>query len=140
MTFFEMTGTVIRSLFKKPATLMYPVRPGKKSSLSRGHVTIDPENCILCRSCQRKCLTGAICVEVKEKSWQIDRLRCVVCNACVDVCPTKCLTMDTQYTPPMTTRAGIYKTPVAGPKKKVPAATAPATPVGGAPVAEPAKE
>jgi ech hydrogenase subunit F len=122
MTFFEMTGTVIRSLLKKPATLMYPVRPAKKVSLSRGHVTIDPENCILCRSCVRKCPTGAICVEVKEKTWQIDRLRCVVCNACVDVCPTKCLTMDTQYTAPMITRAGIWKTPVAGPKKKVPVA------------------
>jgi ech hydrogenase subunit F len=140
MTFFEMTGTVIRSLFKKPATLMYPVRPGKKSSLSRGHVTIDPENCILCRSCQRKCPTGAICVEAKEKTWQIDRLRCVVCNACVDVCPTKCLTMDTQYTPPMTSRAGIYRTPVAGPKKKAPAATVPAAPAGGAPAAELAEE
>jgi len=128
MTFFEMTGTVIRSLFKKPATLMYPVKPGKKTPLSRGHVTIDPENCILCRSCQRKCPTGALCVEVKEKTWQIDRLRCVVCNACVEVCPTHCLTMDTQYTPPMTTRAGIWKTPVAGPKKKAPAAAVPVTP------------
>ena len=140
MTFFEMTGTVIRSLFKKPATLMYPVRPGKKMSLSRGHVTIDAENCILCRSCQRKCPTGAICVEVKEKAWQIDRLRCVVCNACVDVCPTKCLTMDTQYTPVMTSRAGIYKTPVAGPKKKAPVAAAPAAPAAETAPAEPAKE
>jgi ech hydrogenase subunit F len=128
MTFFEMTGTVIRSLLKKPATLMYPVKPGKKMSLSRGHVTIDPENCILCKSCQRKCPTGAICVEVKEKTWQIDRLRCVVCNACVEACATKCLVMDTQYTPPMTTRAGFYKTPVAGPKKKPPAAPATGAP------------
>jgi hypothetical protein len=35
--------------------------------------------------------------------------------------------MDTQYTAPMTTRAGIWKTPVAGPKKKVPAAEAAGT-------------
>ena len=35
-------------------------------------------------------------MEVKEKTWQIDRLRCVVCDCCVEVCPTKCLTMDTQ--------------------------------------------
>ena len=68
--------------------------------------------------CQRKCPTQAICVEPKEKTWQIDRLRCIVCNCCVEVCPTKCLAMDTQYTAAMTTRAGILKVTVAGPKKK----------------------
>jgi formate hydrogenlyase subunit 6/NADH:ubiquinone oxidoreductase subunit I len=122
MTFFEMTKTVIRSLFSRPATLMYPAKPAKKTALSRGHVSINPEGCITCRSCQRKCPTGAICVEVKEKTWEIDNMRCVVCSACVDVCPTKCLTMETQYRAPITTRGARNKFPVAGPKKKEPAA------------------
>jgi ech hydrogenase subunit F len=109
MTYFEMTKTVVKSLFSRPATLMYPAKPAKRTNLTRGHVTINPDGCITCRSCQRKCPTQAICVEPKEKTWQIDRLRCIVCNCCVEVCPTKCLAMDTQYTAAMTTRAGILK-------------------------------
>ena len=115
-----MAKTVINSLFSRPATLMYPARPAKRTAVTRGHIIIDPANCITCRSCQRKCPTGAICVEVKEKTWQIDRLRCVICNSCVDVCPTKCLSMDPAYPKALTSRGGIYKIAVAGPKKKEP--------------------
>jgi ech hydrogenase subunit F len=122
MTLFEMTKTVLKSLFSRPATLMYPVKPAKKTSLSRGHVSINPAGCITCRSCQRKCPAGAICVDVKEKSWQIDNMRCVVCSVCVEVCPTKCLTMETQYRKALTARGGLDKYTVAGPKKKEPAA------------------
>ncbi len=133
MTYFEMTKTVIKSLFSRPATLMYPAKPAKKTSLTRGHVCIDPEKCIACGSCQRKCPTQAICVVMKEKTWQIDRLRCIVCNCCVEVCPTKCLSMDTQYTAVMTVHGGLYKVTVAGPKKKEPA---PAGAEGAKPVKE----
>ena len=121
MAYFEMTKTMLKSLFSRPATLMYPAKPAKKYSLTRGHVTIEPEKCIACGSCRRKCPTQAICVEPKEKTWEIDRLRCIVCACCVEVCPTKCLAMDTQYTAAMTTRGGLYKVTVAGPKKKEPA-------------------
>ena len=122
MSYFKMTKTVIKSLFSRPATLMYPAKPAKKTALTRGHVTINPDGCITCKSCQRKCPAQAIVVEVKEKTWEIDRLRCIVCNCCVEVCPTKCLAMDTQYTAAMTTRSGHYKVTVAGPKKKEPVA------------------
>jgi len=124
MTIFQMTKTVLKSLFSRPATLMYPAKPAKKTPLTRGHVEIDPAKCITCRMCQRKCPTGAICVEVKEKTWQIDNMRCVVCAICVDTCPTKCLTMDTQYRPAMTARGGLGKLAVAGPKKREPGADA----------------
>jgi ech hydrogenase subunit F len=124
MTFFQMTKTVIKNLFSRPATLMYPAKPAKKTPLTRGHVKINPDGCITCHSCQRKCPTQAICVEVKEKTWQIDQMRCVVCSVCVDVCPTKCLTMDTQYRPAMTARGGLEKFTVAGSKKKEPAPAA----------------
>jgi formate hydrogenlyase subunit 6/NADH:ubiquinone oxidoreductase subunit I len=126
MSLFQMTKTVLRSLFTRPATLMYPAKPAKKTSATRGHVEINPDGCITCRSCQRKCPTQAICVEVKEKTWQIDQMRCVVCAVCVDVCPTKCLRMDNQYRPAMTARGGLEKFTVAGPKKKEPVASAPA--------------
>jgi len=123
MTLFENTKIVLRSLFNRPATLMYPVKPAKKTANTRGHVTINPAGCITCRTCQRKCPTQAISVDVKEKTWEIDNMRCVVCAVCVDTCPTKCLTMDNQYRPAMTARGGIEKVTVAGPKKKEPAVT-----------------
>lgn len=124
MTILQMAVTVIKSAISRPATLMYPARPAKRTPETRGHIVIDPEHCITCRSCQRKCPTGAICVEVKEKTWQIDRMRCVICNSCGDACPTKCLTMDPAYPEAMTARDGIYKVAVAGPKKKEPAPAA----------------
>lgn len=122
MSLLKMTKTVLISLFSRPVTLMYPVRPAKSTTLTRGHIRIDPDRCITCRSCQRKCPTGAICVEVKEKTWQIDKMRCVICNSCVDVCPTKCLSMDPRYPKALTARGGKYKVTVAGPKKKEPVA------------------
>jgi formate hydrogenlyase subunit 6/NADH:ubiquinone oxidoreductase subunit I len=124
MAILKMAATAIKSLFSRPATLMYPARPAKRTPATRGHIVIDPANCITCRSCQRKCPTGAICVEVKEKTWQIDRMRCVICNSCGDVCPTKCLSMDPAYPPALTARGGVYKVTVAGPKKKEPATPA----------------
>ena len=127
MTFFQNTRTVLKSLFSRPSTLMYPAKPAKKTENTRGHVTINPAGCITCRTCQRKCPTQAIVVDVKEKTWQIDNMRCVVCAVCVDTCPTKCLKMETQYRPAMTARGGVEKFIVAGPKKKEPAA-APAQP------------
>jgi ech hydrogenase subunit F len=131
MVILKMAATAIKSLFSRPATLMYPARPAKRTSATRGHIVIDPANCITCRSCQRKCPTGAICVEVKEKTWQIDRMRCVTCNSCGDVCPTKCLTMDPAYTAALTARGGVYKVAVAGPKKKEPAPAAAESPKTG---------
>jgi formate hydrogenlyase subunit 6/NADH:ubiquinone oxidoreductase subunit I len=55
----------------------------------------------------KKCPAQAICVQPKEKTWEIDRLRCVVCNSCVEVCPVKCLSMDTQYIPAMGVHSGL---------------------------------
>jgi formate hydrogenlyase subunit 6/NADH:ubiquinone oxidoreductase subunit I len=105
MAFFENTKTAIRMLLSRPATILYPGQPAKKSPLSRGHVTIDESRCISCGTCQRKCPSQAIVLNKEGKTWQIDRLRCVVCNSCVDTCPVKCLFMDTQYSSPVTARS-----------------------------------
>ncbi len=121
MALFQMALTVLKNIASKPATLMYPVRSAKRTSETRGHIVIDPAKCICCRICHRKCPTGAICVEPKERTWQIDRMRCVICNSCGDTCPTKALTVDNAYTKALTARGGIEKFTVAGPKKKEPA-------------------
>lgn len=106
MGYFQMTKTVVKSIIHGPSTIRYPSVPGKKTPISRGHVTIDPSKCISCGMCMRKCPANAICVERKEKTWEIDRFRCHVCNCCVEVCPVHCLTMETTYTPAATVHEG----------------------------------
>jgi ech hydrogenase subunit F len=104
MAFFAMVVTALKTVVRRPATILYPAQPAKKSPLTRGHVTIDASRCISCGTCQRKCPSQAILLNKEAKTWQIDRLRCVVCNSCVDSCPVKCLFMDTKYTAPVTAR------------------------------------
>jgi ech hydrogenase subunit F len=100
MVYFEMAKTALKTVLSKPATILYPFQPAKKTGLSRGHVVFDGSRCISCSICMRKCPSQAIVLDKAAKTWQIDRFRCIVCNCCVDTCPSKCLSMDTQYTAP----------------------------------------
>jgi formate hydrogenlyase subunit 6/NADH:ubiquinone oxidoreductase subunit I len=104
MALFKIAKTITKSFLGKPATLMYPAKPGKKYEKTKGHIINDINKCIFCGSCQRVCPTQAISVTKNDRTWEIDRLRCCTCNACTEICPVKCLSMDTKYTAPMTTR------------------------------------
>jgi len=110
MQFFIMAKIVLKSLFRKPATVKYPFGPKILSEAARGSIIIDISKCIFCGMCQRKCPTSAIVVNKEEKTWNIARLRCITCGYCVEVCPKKCLQMSNQYTEPMLTRhEDLYK-------------------------------
>lgn len=106
MSVFGMSRTIVRNLFSRPATRLYPTREKEphRSPRSRGHIENDIEACIFCSACAKRCPTDAIIVIKTDKEWNIDRLRCCTCNACVEVCPKKCLTMDNRYTPPTVTK------------------------------------
>jgi formate hydrogenlyase subunit 6/NADH:ubiquinone oxidoreductase subunit I len=91
--------TIIKNLFSRPATRMYPTVAKKYFPRARGQVAINIDECIFCSICARKCPTGAINVSKDDKSWEIERLRCIQCNSCVDLCPKKCLSMLNAYTP-----------------------------------------
>jgi len=97
MRFFTISGMILRSLFSKPATRMYPVVRHDYVQGSRGRIDIAIDACIFCGLCQRKCPTAAIIVDREAKSWEINRLRCVSCNCCCEVCPKKCLTPASGY-------------------------------------------
>ena len=98
----KISKLVIRSLFKKPATLMYPVIPREWQERTRGHIGIEEEDCILCGICSKKCPTNCITVDRNKRKWTIERMQCIQCGCCTDVCPKKCLTMEQAYTTPET--------------------------------------
>ena len=93
MSLFKMKKIVLQSLFKKPATIEYPIKPAPKTERTRGQIEIDLDSCIFCGMCTRKCPTNAIDVSKSDKSWEIARFGCIQCGACVEACPKKCLRM-----------------------------------------------
>ena len=97
---FKFAKTVMKSLFNKPATLMYPVVEREWQERTRGAVGIDEETCILCGICARKCPTGAIAVDRKSGTWEIKRMQCIQCGYCVAECPKGSLVMEQKYTEP----------------------------------------
>jgi len=100
MGVMNFTGTVLKNLFSKPATRLYPFEPREYTERTRGRVEIDIDSCIFCGMCQRKCPTGAITVNKNDKTWKIERFNCVQCACCVKNCPKKCLFMAKEYTEP----------------------------------------
>ena len=118
MGYYRMSALVLKSLFRKPATRLYPAKA--KVNLkqgTRGSIAIDAPRCTLCGSCQRKCPTYAILVERKDARWTINRLRCISCNYCVEVCPPKCLSMLPMYSSPTVTRdREVFAVPARPPK------------------------
>ncbi|HIS40781.1 MAG TPA: 4Fe-4S binding protein [Candidatus Aphodovivens avistercoris] len=96
---FKLGKMTLSGLFKKPETLLYPVQTKTPPAGLKGHVVNDPETCILCSLCQKRCPTGAIEVDKKGRTWAINRFRCVQCGSCVRECPKHCLEMDPAYAP-----------------------------------------
>ncbi len=104
MGVFKIGKMIMRSLFSKPATLMYPVIPRVYGEKTRGHIEVDMDACVLCGICSKKCPTNAIEVNRKAKEWSISRLQCIQCNCCVEYCPKNCLYMKNSYSPSTTVK------------------------------------
>ena len=65
MATFRISKYILKRLFKKPATLMYPVVPREFQERTRGQVTIDVDNCIACGICVKACPMEVL--EIVEK-------------------------------------------------------------------------
>ncbi len=101
MSFLRMKKVVLKSLFEKPATKMYPVVPREFTPVTRGHVEMeDPENCLACGICAKRCPADAITVDKAKGVWVIHRMQCIQCNSCVETCPKQVLGMHAEYTTP----------------------------------------
>ena len=85
---------VMSSVFKKPATVLYPAEKVPAPERFRGKIVFHPENCIGCRLCMKDCPSGAIVItKVGEKKFEaeINMARCIYCAQCADSCPKKAL-------------------------------------------------
>lgn len=89
-----MLQLVTRNLFNKKQTRLFPAAAERPAfERSRGRIVLDPNTCILCSICARRCPADAITVDRKEGKWELNTLRCIICNECVASCPKKSITM-----------------------------------------------
>jgi len=90
----RMIKLVLQSIFKKPATNMYPSEKLEMPDKFRGKLKFYPERCMGCKLCMRDCPTGAITIrKTGEKQFEaeIDLGKCIYCSQCVDSCVKKAL-------------------------------------------------
>ena len=97
---FKLGKMTLRSLVKKPETVMYPLEHRHAPEGLKGHVDNDMDACILCSICAKRCPCGAIEVSKHEGTWTIDYFRCVQCGTCVRDCPKGSLTMLPEFSSP----------------------------------------
>ena len=89
----ERVINVLRRVLQRPVTRRYPAQPRTVFPGSRGAIDMDPNVCIYCGLCQKRCPANAIAVTRKPNSWTVDPWACIVCNCCVEVCPKHCIRM-----------------------------------------------
>ncbi|MDD5194242.1 MAG: 4Fe-4S binding protein [Candidatus Omnitrophica bacterium] len=90
----KMMRQVLGSIFKKPATILYPAAKLEMPDKFRGKLKYYAAACIGCKLCMKDCPTGAIIInKVGDKQFEaiIDLARCIYCAQCVDSCPKKAL-------------------------------------------------
>ena len=102
-----MTKNVLRNLFTKSATRLYPFVKREIFDEVRGALGIEIDKCILCKACELRCPTRCIKVDPKEGVWSFDPMACVACGVCVAVCPKKCLFIGKEYRKPLLARGII---------------------------------
>ena len=90
----KMIKQVLQSIFRKPATNLYPYEKLEMAEKIRGKIKFYPDKCIGCKLCMRDCPSGAITInKVGENKFEaeIDLAKCIYCAQCVDTCPKKAL-------------------------------------------------
>ncbi|HID25091.1 MAG TPA: 4Fe-4S dicluster domain-containing protein [Thermoplasmata archaeon] len=115
---FSMIPELMKQLFKKPFTNLFPAKyapsspskfveavkkgevkinpPVETPSGFRGKITYDRDKCIGCQLCTKVCPTDAI-EFIPEKKIRIYVNRCTFCAQCTEICPVQCLHMSNEF-------------------------------------------
>jgi ech hydrogenase subunit F len=104
-----MTPHILKNLFQKSATRMYPLEQREPFERARGELAIAVEDCIFCGACARKCPSQCITVDKKTATWTLDPMACICCGICVAACPKDCLRQELVYRRPCTAREEISR-------------------------------
>ncbi len=111
-----MVGDTLRSLFKKPATEVYPFEKRETPERTRGLLTWSPDRCTGCGLCVKDCPADALELIVIDKKakrfvmrWKEDR--CIYCGQCMQVCRFNSIDMSQdEWELAATSREGFTKT------------------------------
>ncbi|MBN2043010.1 MAG: NADH-quinone oxidoreductase subunit I [Candidatus Aenigmarchaeota archaeon] len=85
---------VIRNLFRRPITVMFPEESIRISENYRGEQVFERNKCIGCGLCAKVCpnraieMVGVMEGSKKKRYPQIDMGKCCFCGLCQDVCPS----------------------------------------------------
>ena len=110
---------LLKQLFKKPATNVFPVTYYPDSILKllekvekgeakinppveipknfRGKIVYDRDECIGCKLCIKVCPAEAIEFIPDKKKIKIHIDHCIFCSQCNDICPKDCLNMSEEF-------------------------------------------
>jgi len=91
---FAIISNLLKNIFKKPITVMFPQESIPIPDGYRGEHEHDRFKCISCGLCAMICPNKAIeMVQTKEgkKYPEIDIGKCCFCGLCQDICPTSAL-------------------------------------------------
>jgi len=107
---------LMRGLWRRPVTVLYPFEKIKLPFQWRGLHQLDDEKCTGCGACSRVCPN--ICIDIvqvaeKKKRPSIDIGRCLFCGYCVDACPFDAIHMTGNYELAVFTRQELVLSPEA---------------------------
>ncbi len=101
MSVGPMISDLLRSLFKQPATELYPFVKTPAPIRLRGKLMWDPTNCTGCQLCVKDCPANAIELIVIDKvnkrfimNYHADH--CIYCAQCVVSCRFNCLRLSNE--------------------------------------------
>ena len=105
----------LSNLFKRPATVMYPLVKEVPVPRARGVIALDTSACTVCMLCARECPDWCIYIEGHKEAqppskpggrarsratldrFDIDFALCMYCGICVEVCPFDALFWSPEY-------------------------------------------